>query len=119
FLDLLSLQNARQAALTLDVAGERPGDAFRFAARWLGVDDPRDAWINSRGETIGRVPSGDAGRSIGWELDIGLTRKVFREIDLVLALDGGYLVGGGFAKAAANVVQAYEGAITLTYRFGY
>jgi hypothetical protein len=119
FLDLLSLQNARQAAVTLDVKGERAGDSFRFAARWLGVDDPRDAWINSRGETVGRVPSGDAGRSIGWELDLGLARKIFREIDVVIALEGGYLVGGDFAKAAANVVQAYEGAITLTYRFGY
>lgn len=117
FLDLLSLQNSRQAAATIELAGERPDDSFRFATRWLGVDDPRDAWINSRGETIGRVPAGDAGRSIGWELDIGLSRRIFHGTDVFIALEGGYLVGGRFAKAAAHVVQAYEGAITLTYRF--
>jgi hypothetical protein len=117
-LDLLSLQNSRQAAVALDVLGERPGDSFHFAVRTLAVDKPADAWINSRGETIGRVPDGSAGRSIGWEFDLGLARKIFRAIDLTIGLEGGYLLGGDFAKAADHIVQAYSGALTMTYRFG-
>jgi hypothetical protein len=117
FLDLLSLQNNRQAAVTLDVPGETPGDSLHFAVRYLAVDNSHDAWINSRGETIGRVPDGSAGRSIGWEFDIGLARRVFRQIDLTIALDGGYLIGGQFARAVDHIVQAYAGTLTMTYRF--
>lgn len=117
-LDLLSLQNNRQVTATLDVLGEQPGDAFHLAVRYLAVDKPADAWINSRGETIGRVPDGSAGCSIGWEFDIGLARRVFRGIDLTIGLEAGYLLGGDFAKAADHIVQAYAGSLTMTYRFG-
>lgn len=117
-LDLLSLQNNRQAAATLDVLGVQPGDTFHFAVRHLAVDKAADAWINSRGETIGSVPDGSAGRSIGWEFDVGLARKVLRGIDLTIGLDGGYLIGGRFARAVDHIVQAYAGSLTLTYRFG-
>lgn len=107
-----------QDPATLDVLGERPGDSIHLALRYLAVDEAAGAWVNSRGETTGRVPDGLAGRSIGWENDVGLARKIFREIDLTIALDGGYLLGDDFARAADYIVQAYAGSVTMTYWFG-
>jgi hypothetical protein len=119
FLDLLSLQNQRQAALTFDAKGPRPGDGLHAAFRLLGLDNPKGRWINARGETIGRDPSGTHGRYLGWEFDLELTRQVFpRFPDLVANASAGYFHGAVLAKEIDHVVQAYEWVITLRYRFG-
>ncbi len=119
FLDLLSLQNQRQVALTLDSGGPRAGDGLHAAFRLLGLDNPKGRWINARGETIGRDVSGAHGRLLGWEFDLELSRLVFPRFgDLSVTVEAGYFHGTELAKAIDHVVQAYEWSITLRYRFG-
>jgi hypothetical protein len=119
FLDLLSLQNQRHVALTLDSGGPRAGDTFHAAFRLLGLDNSKGRWINARGETIGRDPTGSHGRLLGWELDLALSRRVFPRLgDLVVNVEAGYFHGATLAKEIDHVVQAYEWVITLRYRFG-
>ena len=119
FLDLLSLQNQRQVALTLDGKGPKEGDTLHAAFRLLGLDNPKGRWINARGETIGRDTSGAHGRLLGWEFDLELGRQVFPRLgDLRVSAEAGYFHGASLAKEIDHVVQAYEWVITLRYRFG-
>jgi hypothetical protein len=119
FLDLLSLQNQRQVALTLDGRGPRAGDTLHAAFRLLGLENPKGRWINARGETIGRDAAGAHGRLLGWEFDLELGRRVFPRFgDLRVTVEAGYFHGAVLAKEIDHVVQAYEWVITLRYRFG-